>query len=159
MTEILIVGKMLKRTGFLSVLKCHILPYYVQVCNWSMLSCWFRTWDSGVVATLTTGCPRDRGLIPGKGTIFITSQKPPGPLQWALKVHLPEVKRPGRKAHNSPSSSAHAKKEWSYTSTPTYAFVAVIRTTLSLVCYMCTLSLGYLQACFIALWKSAVRPL
>jgi hypothetical protein len=36
----------------------------------------------------------------------------------------PGVKRPGREADHSPSTSAEVKKTWIYTSTPPYAFMA-----------------------------------
>jgi hypothetical protein len=37
---------------------------------------------------------------------------------------FPGVKRPGREADHSPSTSAEVKKMWIYTSTPPYAFMA-----------------------------------
>jgi len=41
------------------------------------------------------------------------------PLQW-----VPAVKRPGREADESPSSSSEVKKVWGYTSTPQYIIMA-----------------------------------
>jgi hypothetical protein len=37
---------------------------------------------------------------------------------------FPGVKRPGREADHSPTTSAEVKKIWIYTSTPPYAFMA-----------------------------------
>ena len=52
-------------------------------------------------------------------------------LFWSTHPHivwvigsLTGVKRPGREVHHSPPSSAEAKNVWSYTSTPTYTFMA-----------------------------------
>jgi hypothetical protein len=45
------------------------------------------------------------------------------PVQW-VPSYFPEVKRPGREVKHSPLSSANVKTEWSYTSTPLYAFMA-----------------------------------
>jgi hypothetical protein len=36
----------------------------------------------------------------------------------------PEVKRPVREADKSPPSNVEVKNEWSYTSTPPYAFLS-----------------------------------
>jgi hypothetical protein len=36
---------------------------------------------------------------------------------------FPGVKRPGREADHSPTTSAEVKKMWIYTSTPPYAFM------------------------------------
>jgi hypothetical protein len=45
------------------------------------------------------------------------------PSQWAPEAIL-EVKQIGRKADHLSSYIAEVKKEWSYTSTPPYSFVA-----------------------------------
>lgn len=45
------------------------------------------------------------------------------PSQWVPGANL-EVKRTGRKAAHLSSYIAEVKKEWSYTSTPPYAFLA-----------------------------------
>lgn len=82
-----------------------------------------------IVAMLSAGCPRNRGLFPGKGKKLVCSRKRPASLQWVLKAYFPEVKRLGRNADNCLSSRTHAKKQWGYTFTPTYTFVAVIWTT------------------------------
>jgi hypothetical protein len=37
---------------------------------------------------------------------------------------FPGVKRQGREADHSPPTSAEVKKMWTYTSTPTYVFMA-----------------------------------
>jgi len=45
------------------------------------------------------------------------------PIQWVPGVPTLGVKRPGREVDHSPPSSAEVKNEWSYTSTPQYAFM------------------------------------
>jgi hypothetical protein len=50
----------------------------------------------------------------------------------------PALKRPGREAHCWPLSSAEVKKDWSYTSTPMYALMAFIETTLLYVFFIFT---------------------
>jgi len=47
------------------------------------------------VALLPVGCPRNRGLFPGKGKKLISSRKRPASLPWVLKAHFPEQKRLG----------------------------------------------------------------
>jgi hypothetical protein len=47
------------------------------------------------------------------------------PIQWVPAALSSGVKRPGREADNSPPTSAEVKKTWTYTSTPTYAFMAL----------------------------------
>jgi len=81
------------------------------------------------VAILPAGCPKIRGLFPGNGKKHISSRKLPASLQCIMKAHFPDVKRLGSNADNCLSSHAHAKKQWGHTFTPTYTFVAVIRTT------------------------------
>jgi hypothetical protein len=100
-----------------------------------MFSCWFRSWYGCIVAILPAGCPRNRGLFPGKGKRLISSHKRPASLQWVLKAHFPEVKRPRCDGDNCLSSRAHAKKQWGYTFTPTYTSVAVIRTIIPCLLY------------------------
>jgi hypothetical protein len=46
------------------------------------------------------------------------------PIQWVPGVLSPAVKRPGREADHSLSSSAEVKNSWHYAFTPKYAFVA-----------------------------------
>jgi hypothetical protein len=46
------------------------------------------------------------------------------PVQLVPGTLFPEVKRPGRERHHSPTSSAEVKNAWSYASTPPYVFVA-----------------------------------
>jgi hypothetical protein len=53
-----------------------------------------------------------------------TSQGPnTPPIQWGQALSL-GVKRPGREADHSPHLVPRSKNEWSYTSTPQYAFMA-----------------------------------
>jgi len=57
----------------------------------------------------------------------------------ALGALTPGLKRPGREANHSPPSNAEVKNKWSYTSTPTYVFMAW-----SLVKHRCNfILLGY----------------
>jgi hypothetical protein len=46
------------------------------------------------------------------------------PVQWVPGAVPLGKKLPGREADNSPQSSVEVKNEWSYTSTPQYAFIA-----------------------------------
>jgi hypothetical protein len=46
------------------------------------------------------------------------------PIEWVPGALSLGVKRPGREADHSPPSSDEAKNEWSYASTPQYAFIA-----------------------------------
>jgi hypothetical protein len=69
---------------------------------------------------------RGRGSSPGrvKNFLFSKSSRPAlgstqPPIQW-----VPGVKRLGREVDHSPPTSAEVKKMWTYTSTPTYAFMA-----------------------------------
>jgi len=48
----------------------------------------------------------------------------PASNQWIPGALSPGVKRPGREADHSPSSSAEMKNAWRYTSTPQYVFMA-----------------------------------
>jgi hypothetical protein len=71
------------------------------------------------------------GSNPGRGLgIFLltTASKPAlgptqPPVKWAPGALSLEVKRPGREADHSPSSSVKVKNAWLYTSTPQYAFM------------------------------------
>ena len=57
------------------------------------------------------------GSNPGWSNRFVSSS-PPSPLFYEYRGFIPEVSRPGRDVDHSPPSSAEAKNEWSYTSTP-----------------------------------------
>ena len=77
---------------------------------------------------------RNCGLIPGKRKRFFSFSQHPdwfcGPL--SLKTLFPKVKqRPGHEAGHSLLSNNEIKNEWSYTSTPIYAFMACTGTTLT----------------------------
>jgi len=49
---------------------------------------------------------------------------PEGPsIRWVSRALSPGLKRPGREADQSPSSSAEVMEAWGYTSTPQYAFM------------------------------------
>jgi hypothetical protein len=67
----------------------------------------------------------------GLGIFLFTtmSRMAPGPtqppIQWVPGALSLGVKRPGREADHSPPSSAKVKNEWSYTSTPQYALMAL----------------------------------
>jgi hypothetical protein len=60
------------------------------------------------------------------------------PIQWVPRTLSPEVKRPGREAYHSPPSSAEVKNARSYTSTPSYVFMAWCLNTgyVFSVCYL-----------------------
>jgi hypothetical protein len=69
--------------------------------------------------------------VPVGSRIFSSSQRPdrfwgpPNLLSNGYRGALsPGVKRQGREADHSPSTSAEIKKTWIYTSTPPYAFTA-----------------------------------
>ena len=100
------------------------ITYRLEIGRYSVVD-----WYSCIVAILPAGCPINRSFFPGKGKKLISSQKRPASLQWVLDAHSPELKRLGHNADNCLSSRAHAKKQWGYTFTPTYTFVAVITTT------------------------------
>jgi antirestriction protein ArdC len=46
------------------------------------------------------------------------------PIQWVPAVLTPRVKRSWRKANHPPPSGVEVKNTWSYTSIPTYIFMA-----------------------------------
>jgi len=71
----------------------------------------------------------NRDSISDRGRDFISSSSHKdrlwGPfIQWVLWTLSLGVKRPGREANHSPPSRAQVKKSWSYTSIPTYIFMA-----------------------------------
>jgi hypothetical protein len=66
---------------------------------------------------------RGLGIFPST-TVSRTALGPTQPpIQWVPGALSLGVKRPGREADHSPSFSAEVKTEWSYTSTPQYAFM------------------------------------
>lgn len=76
-----------------------------------------------------------KGSNPSKGKRFIYSPKPPDqpalgstqtPIQWVPEAHCLMVYLPQHDADISPPSSVEIKYEWSYTSTPTYVFMACV---------------------------------
>jgi hypothetical protein len=75
--------------------------------------------------------PRIRSSCPGRGEIYILStssipvlRSTHPPIQRVLEAVSLRVKRPGREADHSPTTSAEIKKMWIYTSTPPYVFMA-----------------------------------
>jgi hypothetical protein len=67
---------------------------------------------------------------------FTTASRPAlgptrAPIQWVPGVLSLVVKRPGREADRSPSSSAKFKNAWSYTSTPLVRLHGVLRVRVS----------------------------
>jgi hypothetical protein len=54
--------------------------------------------------------------------LFATVSRP-AHTRWVPRVQSSEVMRPGCEADHSPPSSTEVKNEWSYTSTPHYAFL------------------------------------
>jgi hypothetical protein len=110
------------------------------------------------MAILLAGRPRNHGLFPVNGRKLISSLKRPASLQWILKAYFPEVKQLGPNVYNCISSRAHTKKQWGCTFTPTYTFVAVIRTISSCLLDAC-IKPTLPGSLFVAPWKSAVRSL
>jgi hypothetical protein len=75
---------------------------------------------------IRAGRLRGRGSSPGRVKNFHFSMlwRPAlGSTQPRIQL-VPGVKRPGREADDSPTTSAEVKKKWIYTSTPPYAFMA-----------------------------------
>jgi hypothetical protein len=71
------------------------------------------------------GRPKGRRSSPGrvKNFLFSTSSRPAlgstqPPIQWVSGFLSARVKRPGREADNSSTTSAEVKKMWIYTSLP-----------------------------------------
>jgi hypothetical protein len=68
----------------------------------------------------------DRSLIPGRCNRFLSSPKRPDRLlPNTYRGFYTRLKYLGREANHSPLSSFEVKNEWSYTSTPPYAFMAL----------------------------------
>jgi len=70
-------------------------------------------------------------VIPGRdsnGTLFLPALpalfwSPPSlPSNWVPEARFPGIKRPGREAYHTPTSSAKIRNAWSYTSTRSYVF-------------------------------------
>jgi hypothetical protein len=92
----------------------------------------FESWDSAV--GIVTGCGLDdqgvRVQVPVEARIFTSPCHPDrlwGPFSLLSNGYWgalsPGVKRLGRKADNSPPTSAEVKETWVYTSTPSYIFM------------------------------------
>ena len=71
------------------------------------------------------------GSKPGRGKICFCSPRchnqlysPNNLLSYGYGVSFPRVKQPRSEANHSPLSSDQVKNEWSYISTPLYAFLA-----------------------------------
>jgi hypothetical protein len=67
--------------------------------------------------------------VPVGSIIFSASSRPDlgpsqPPIQWELGSISSAVKRSGREADHSPTTSAEVKKMWIYVYTPPYAFMA-----------------------------------
>jgi hypothetical protein len=89
------------------------------------------------------------------------------PIQWVPGALPLGVKRPGRETDHSPPSSAEVKNEWSYTSTPQYAFMTWCLVkhrdnfTFYLLCSKVCVKIGVpfwhvVTSCF--LWLGVVSP-
>jgi hypothetical protein len=59
-----------------------------------------------------------------------------GPKKPPIQLVL-GIKWPRREADRLPQSKVEVKKEWRCTTTPPYAFIAFLRTTLALACSLC----------------------
>jgi hypothetical protein len=73
----------------------------------------------------------DRGSVPGRGGDFSLchyvqtgSEAHPASCPVATGGSFPSLRRPEREADHSPLYRAEVKNVWSYTSTPTYDFMA-----------------------------------
>jgi len=75
---------------------------------------WRRDSMLRIMTWLRPGRSRHRILA---GPSIPPLELPQPRIQWLPGALFPEVKRPGREAHHSPSSSAEFKNEWSYTTT------------------------------------------
>jgi hypothetical protein len=80
---------------------------------------------------LQAGLQRRRSSSPCriKNFLFSTLSRPALgstelPTQWVLRALSLGVKRPERETDHSPATSAEVKKEWFYTSTSLYVFMA-----------------------------------
>jgi hypothetical protein len=92
-----------------------------------------RSRESAVgIATVYGLDDRGFGVWVSVGEWIFTSSRRPNRL-WDPPILLsngylgvlpPEVKRPGREADHSPTTSAYVKKTWIYISTPPYVFMA-----------------------------------
>jgi hypothetical protein len=80
---------------------------------------------------LRAGRPRGRSLSPGKvkNFLFPAASRPAEgltqpPIQCVWGPPCSRLKRQGREADHSPSTSAQIKIIWIYASTPTYVYMA-----------------------------------
>jgi hypothetical protein len=130
-----------RRVG-ITVLKVPLPSYYCIPLEPPLVICqadkalvtskpWESGWHSQYSDWLLAGQPRGQSSSPGriKNFLFFTSSRPAlgptqPPIQWVPGALSLGVKRPGREADHSPSTSAEVKKMWLYTSTPPYAFMA-----------------------------------
>jgi hypothetical protein len=74
----------------------------------------------------------DRGSIPSRGReVFLRhrvqngSGTHPTSSQTGTRGSSPKIEQAGREADHSPPSSTEIKKAWSYTTTPSYIFMAL----------------------------------
>jgi hypothetical protein len=92
----------------------------------------FRTGIAQSVYSLPTGWTTEESEFEsqyGQNFLFSTASRPAlgptqPPIQWVPGTLYPGVKQPGREADHSTPVSVEVKKMWSYTSTPSYAFMA-----------------------------------
>jgi hypothetical protein len=63
--------------------------------------------------------------------MFTSMFRPRDELTWITGAFASSVRRPGSKTYHPPTSSAEVKNEWGCTSSPTYAFMAYTRTSLT----------------------------
>jgi hypothetical protein len=108
-----VVDKVGEGVRFFRVLRFPLPIFILQ--TFPFLSSTIRGWDRSV--NIATGYgPDARGSIPGRGKIFLfsTTSGPPmgptqSPIQWAVGIIFPGVKRHRREANQSPPSSADVK--------------------------------------------------
>lgn len=104
---------------------------------WDPVSHWGRYSAVDVTTRLRDEQSRDRGLNPGSHKWFslLRSVQPgssdhPALYSCYLRVLSARIKRPNCGAEHSSPTSTKIKNKWSYTSTPTYAFLACTWTSL-----------------------------
>jgi hypothetical protein len=83
-------------------------------------------WESRYSDWLRAGRPGGGRSSPGRVKIFTSPYRPDRPTSYKMGTGgpFPGVKRQGREADHSPTSSAEVKKMWIYTSTLIYVFMA-----------------------------------
>jgi hypothetical protein len=113
----------------LSCFICYPFPC-ISLYNHFLQLPFYNTFAVGIVQSLRAGQPRSPGslsdrakhLLSSPNNVFIPPLRPTQPpTQWVLAALSPKIKRMGREADHSFSSSSEVRKEWSYNSSSPYA--------------------------------------